>query len=586
MTELRRLASLLSQRERWRAGRLTLLALLSAFVEALGIGAVFPLLSLLTQPGEMLARSSVRAAYVWSGAASYEQFVLFATAALMLVFVGKNLFLGAFYRMQARFVANVESRMGTDLLAAYLYAPYVERAEQNSADRIRVITTEVSRVSNGYLLPLVAMSAEALVVILLLALLLVVQPQSALLALVLMGTVAALVQAGIRRKLNAQREIRVTASSSMYRAVSEGLGALKETKVLGREQHFVQRYQQNSERYANATTIFTTMNLVPRLIVETAAVAALAGCIMLTILTQSPLPGIVPVLTVFGLAAVRMMPSVTRIMSGANNLRYYTPSVQQVAEHVLSARGLRRDVSLIPARAPVAVNEIELRSVSYTYPGATSPTLQDVNLRVSRGAIVALSGRSGSGKTTLGDILLGLLVPTTGQIAVNGRAVREPRRELGSFAGLVPQNFFILDDSVRRNVAFGVPDSAIDDDKVWKALALAHLAERVGDEARGLDMQTGEDGAFLSGGERQRLCIARALYHDPGLLVFDEATSALDGATEAEIVRTIQDVAATKAVLVIAHRPALLQAASRVFVLEDGRLTQTSGSRADTTIPT
>ena len=563
---------LLAPKERWQAAGLAVLALAAAIAEALGIGAVFPLLSLLTNSEAMLADPRVRAAWSWTGAGSYEQFVLFATAALLLLFVIKNLFLAVVYHLQTRFICTAEARIGTELTSAYLHAPYVERAEQNSADRIRIITTEVARVTSGFVLPLVNLVAEGLVVVALIALLIAVQPQSALLALVLMAAVGGLAHAGFRGRLNAHRQIRVAAHSAMFRAVSEGLSSLKETKVLMREQHFVRWFRENSTQYARSTNVFMTMNLLPRLIVETAAVAALAACIMAAIVTKHPLSAILPVLTVFGLATVRMMPSVTRMLGATNNLRYYAPSVRQVSHYVLSARRLPREQAPRSREAAVTVREIELRAVSYTYPGAATPTLNGVSLRVSRGEIIALTGRSGSGKTTLADILLGLIVPDEGSMAVNGTIVNEPRTELGPFAGFVPQHFFILDDTVRRNVAFGVPEADIDDEKVWKALTLARMAQRVREEPALLEMATGEDGAYLSGGERQRLCIARALYHDPGLLVFDEATSALDETTEAEIVETIQSLAGTKAVLVIAHRPALLRAAHRVFVLENGRL--------------
>ena len=572
MSAVRLLAGLLTRRERWHAAGLAVLAVVGAFAEALGIGAVFPLLSLLTQREAMLEEPAVRALFDWSGARSHAEFVLLGTAALMLLFVLKNLYLSATYYAQSRFVCNAEARMGTDLLAAYLYAPYVERVEHNSADRILIITGEVSRVTAGYLLPLVNLVAEGLVIIALVTLLLVVQPQSALLALVLIAVVGAAVQLGFRRKLNAQRHVRVAASSAMFRAVGEGLGALKETKVLGQEPHFVRRFFDSSRRYAGATVAFMTINLLPRLITETAAVAALSGCVALSVLWRQPLETVVPVLIVFGLAAVRIMPSATRILGAANNLRYYAPSVREVSMHVAVARNLPREAPVSPNAPAEEIDSIELRSVFYTYAGAVTPALHDVTLRVQRGEIVAITGPSGSGKSTLADVMLGLISPMGGYVLVNGRQVGDLRSALGAFAGLVPQNFFILDDSVRRNVAFGVPSAAVADAQVWRALELASLADRVRRDPLGLDMPAGENGALLSGGERQRLSIARALYHDPALLVFDEATSALDAETEAQIVSTIVALSKTKAVLVIAHRPALLESAGRVFILENGNL--------------
>jgi ABC-type multidrug transport system fused ATPase/permease subunit len=578
LKELKQLAGLLTKPERWSTVGLLTLALVGAFAEAVGIGAVFPLLSLLSQPQAMLADERVRNVIAWTGAASYEQFVLLATAVLMLVFVVKNLFLGVLYYAQTRFVCLADARIGTDLLSAYLCAPYGERVEHNSADRIRVVTTEVSKVTLGFLMPLIALVTEGLVVVSLIALLLAVRPQAALLALVLMGAMSIAVQAGFRRRLGAHRHVRVEASSAMFRSVSEGLGALKETKVLGREQHFVRRFRDNSVRYARSTIVFMTMNLLPRLLMETAAVATLAACIIVTIVSRQTLDTIVPVLTVFGLAAVRIMPSATRMLAAINNLRYYAPALRDVSAHVADAPRPLRVERGPEAAAAEPLETFELLDVSFTYPGETAPTLRSVSLSIGRGEIVALTGRSGSGKTTLSDIMLGLVAPGAGEVRVNGRSIREPRRELGTYAGLVPQNFFILDDTVRRNVAFGVPQEEIDDERVWRALEQARLAERVRADGRGLEMPAGENGALLSGGERQRIAIARALYPQPGLLVFDEATSALDSATESEIVETILTVSRTRAVLVIAHRPALLGIAARTFHIEDGILTEASES--------
>jgi ABC-type multidrug transport system fused ATPase/permease subunit len=574
LKELRQLAALLTRSERWAAAGLLGLALLGAFAEAVGIGAVFPLLSLLSQPEAMLADERVRSVIAWTGAASYEQFVLLATAVLMLVFVVKNVFLGALYYAQTRFVCLAEARIGTDLLSSYLLAPYGERVEHNSADRIRVVTTEVSKVTLGFLMPLIALVTEGLVVASLIGLLLAVRPQAAVLAFVLMGSMSVIVQAGFRRRLGAHRHVRVEASSAMFRSVAEGLGALKETKVLGREEHFVRRFRDNSLRYARSTIVFMTMNLLPRLLMETAAVATLAACIIVTIVTRQPLDTIVPVLTVFGLAAVRIMPSATRMLSAINNLRYYAPALRDVSAHVADAPRPAATSPGAPDAAAEPLETFELHEVSFSYPDEPVPTLRSVSLRIARGEIVALTGRSGSGKTTLSDIMLGLVAPTTGEVRINGRPLCEPRRELGTYAGLVPQNFFILDDTVRRNVAFGVPPEEGDDARVWAALDQARLAERVRADPRGLDMAAGENGELLSGGERQRLAIARALYPQPGLLVFDEATSALDATTESEIVETILTVSRTRAVLVIAHRPAILGVATRTYRIEDGILSE------------
>lgn len=543
---LRNCLTILDQRERNRLLALALLAVAGACVEALGIGAVFPFISLLSSPELIDADARIKTVFEWSGAASPEQFVAGAALALLMLFVLKNLFLAAFYSFQARFIANLEARLASDLLVSYLEAPYVERLERNSSDRIRIITGEVSRVTAGFMMPAISLITEGLVVLGVVTLLLIVHPLTALLALLLIAAVGALLHTTFRRRLQKYRDLRVTTNTAMYRWVSEGLGSFKEAKVLGREGYFIDNFVTNSRRYAEATQAFTAMNLMPRLAVETAAVSLLLLAVVASIASGRQMQAMVPILTLFGLAAVRIMPSITRILSSLNNLKYYTPAVDIVAADLKLVASLskRFPPNAIPVAASSgkALEKLELDSVFFTYPTSPTPNLGDINLHINHGEALAIVGKSGSGKTTLGDLLLGLLTPSSGTIEINGKPVASLSEEWQGISALVPQEFFLLDDTLRRNVAFGLNDEAIDDEKIWHALRLARLEDRVRDMPQLLDTPVGERGALLSGGERQRLSIARALYNDPEILVLDEATSALDPATEAEFIAILQSL--------------------------------------------
>ena len=576
LSELRACLAMLDPRERWQAFLLAIFAVGGACAEAVSIGAVFPFMALLNNPEMALANPKVRWLFEWSGAPGVERFVLAGALVLLAVFLVKNIFLAALYAFQSRFVCDIEARLATDLLSAYLRAPYVERLERNSADRIRIITGEVGRVTAGVMMPAIALFTEGLVIAGMIALLLFVQPVAALLALALVGAIGALLQTAYRRRLGGYRELRVQTSSAMFRWASEGLGAFKETKVLSREDYFIGEFAANSRAYARATRVFTTMNLLPRLVVETAAVGALLLAVIVTIVTGEPMHEIVPVLTLFGLAAVRIMPSATRILGAVNNLRYYAPAVQTVALDLKLVESLRSRIprkTPVPAtvrREPLAV--LELERVSFSYPGSPAASLSAIDLRISRGEAIAVVGKSGSGKTTLADLLLGLLDPLAGTIRINGKKVTSLGAEWQGISGLVPQEFFLRDDSIRRNVAFGISDPRIDDQQVWRALRLARLEERVRGMPQLLDTPVGERGALLSGGERQRLSIARALYNDPEILVLDEATSALDPATEAEFIATLQSLKGQKTIIVITHRVASTAWCDKVFVMSAGRI--------------
>jgi ATP-binding cassette subfamily C protein len=572
---LRPLNAMLTPRERCQVLALGLLALAGAIAEALSIGAVFPFMALLSSPEAVLAHPAAQVVVVWLGQPTAERLVLLGACGLLLLYLLKNLFLVGLYAFQSRFVCNVESRLGVTLLAAYLHAPYTERLSRNSADRIRIITTEVGRVTIGVMLALIALVSEGLVVVSIALLVLVAQPLVAVVTLAVMSIVALLMQTVFRRKLDAYRDSRVTTLSGMFRWVNEGMGALKEIKVLGREAYVLGEFRRNSHIYARGTYLFTTLNLMPRIVFETAAVGALMLAVIATVLTGKALAGVIPTLTIFGLAAVRLLPSSSRIIASLNTLRYYAPAVDTVATDLRALPGAlpppRCETSGATVRQETFAS-LRLDAVSYRYPGSSTPALSEINLEIRHGDAIAIVGRSGSGKTTLADLLLGLLEPTSGTVEVNRRPIHSLRAEWRGISGLVPQEIFVIDDTVRRNVAFGLPDAVIDDARVWCVLSMAQLDARIRALPQGLDTPVGERGATLSGGERQRLGIARALYTDPDILVLDEATSALDTATEAEFIGALQSLRGSKTILVITHRVTCAACCDRVLLMRDGRI--------------
>jgi len=497
--------------------------------------------------------------------------MLIALFAVVALFAIKNLFLALVYKLQANYVSRVEARLGAELLEAYLRGSYADRLAQHTADRVRIITSEVGRATAGFLMPFLALATEGLVIAGILVLLLWLQPMAALVAVGVVGSAAALLQRTTNRRLGRLREVRVEANSRMYKWAAESLGAIKETQALGREDYFVERYTADANCYARATAAFTMIGLAPRLVVETLAVSALLLGLAAGLATGGAVQELVPALTLFGVAAVRIMPSATRIMSAFASLRFYTPSVIAVRDGLRAMpREILPHVRARNERRRLA--ELVLSGVTYRYPGAASPSLHNVDLRLRQGELVAIVGRSGSGKTTLGDLLLGLLAPESGEIRLDGYPVRALVSELRGMASLVPQHFYVLDDTIRRNVAFGLADEQIDDARVWRALELARIDARVKMLPGGLDAVVKEGGALLSGGERQRLAIARALFDDPDLLVLDEATSALDSATEAEIMETLRAVSLNRIVVMVTHRLANLAVCDRVLVIREGRL--------------
>lgn len=565
---LRELSGILTPQERRMAALIGVLVLAGALAETVGVGAVFPLMALLMDPGLANGDPRLAALYRVSGAASVERLVLVGAIALLAFYVAKNLFLAWLYRLQTRFTTDTEARIGADLLASFLALPFSERLSENSAERLRIITVETGRATAGFLASLLQIATEGCVILCLVALLLAVNPLATGVAIVVIATTGLLFESAMRRRMAVHRDERIRSGSAMYKSVSQSLGAFKEVKVLGRESHFVDGFLASSRRYAHATAAFSWSGLLPRLLVETIAVSALLGAVIFGLATDQPMRDIVPALTLFGLALFRIMPSATRVLAAMNSLRFNAPSVRIVAAGL---HGADAPASVpVAAGAPGGIRLIELDEVSYRYPGADELALRGITLSIRHGELIGLVGRSGSGKTTLSDLLLGLLDPQEGVIRIDGKASLAAGSRLRGLAGLVSQQFFLLDDTVRRNVAFGIDDAAVDDERVWRALRSARLEKRILELPDGLGSPVGEHGAMLSGGERQRLAIARALYDDPEILVFDEATSALDSATEAEVLETIRGLAGTNTILMISHRPASLACCDRVIVMRDG----------------
>jgi len=571
------LRALLAPRDYWKAVALVFCLVLAALAEGIGVGAVFPLLQMIGSPEVISQHTWLSRAFSYSRASSPEQFVILCSAALLLFFILKNSFLGFVAVYQARVVFAKESELESALIRNYLHAPYELHFDSNSAERIRVVTGEVNRVANGVLLPSLVLIAEGLVSAMIVIVLFMLQPVLTLVGLAAFVVVGGILVAAFRPTLSRGRLLRMSASSEMFKAAAQSLISLKEIKVFGREGFFTAAFSRPCEAHARASTTFTMLNVVPRLAVEGLLVSGLLVLIMISIMMKASSHEVLPTLALFGLASVRMLPSATRILSAVTTIRFYMPSVSTVAAELELTRTAAS--ATLTGNGPEQLTTstqriatIELRHVSYRYPGAEREALRNISATINRGEVMAIIGRSGSGKTTLADIVLGLLKPGRGEILVNGRAVDSLRDECGPVASLVPQDCYVLDNTIKRNVAFGVRDDQIDEARVWKALELARLKGQVVNSPARLEMPVGENGVLLSGGERQRLIIARALYHDPSLMVFDEATSALDAVTEGEIVTTIREIATDKAVVVIAHRPALIQAADRILVLAEGQI--------------
>jgi ATP-binding cassette subfamily C protein len=564
---VRRALELLSPAARRQWATLVPLAVLTAGAEAVGAVALYALIRVVGDPALAASLPVVGALLGGRGEGTV---VLALAAGLAAVHVAKNLFQAWAAWVQSARVAEGRAELARRLLAVYLGAPWAFHLRRNSAELIRNVSTAVDTVYRAVLAPAVTLAAEALVVAALALVLACVAPGVTLALVVLLGGTAALLLRVTRARVRRWGRETHRLEREVLQGVQQTLGAVKEIKVLGREAFFRERFGRAEDALVRVRHLHGTVATVPRLLVETVFVAGAFGLVALVVLLGPGGTEVVPLLGLYAYAGFRVIPSVNRIMLYVSEIRSGGAAVDALRADLAVAVEAADDGVAAPEAAPA--DAIVLDGVSFTYEGAPAPALAGVELEIRRGESVGVVGTTGAGKSTLVDVLIGLLQPTAGRVLVDGRDLRERRRAWQRAIGYVPQAIVLVDDTLRRNVALGVPDDRVDEARVREAIGLAQLEEFVASLPAGLDTVVGERGVRLSGGQRQRVGIARALYHRPAVLVFDEATSALDNRTEAELLGGIERLRGARTLVVVAHRLTSVRPCDRIVVLAGGRV--------------
>jgi ABC-type multidrug transport system fused ATPase/permease subunit len=582
---LRQLWDILNPRDRTRLVAVFAATIVGSVVEATALGLVVPFIGVLADPAS-LTQGRWPAVISWLPAMSTAQTVLVLAGLLFAMFVIKNSYLTLLIHHQFRFVYRTQAAVSRRLLSAYLHAPWTFHIQRNSSELLRDVNVEVPIVFGSILNPLMVLTTELLVTVAIVVLLVVVDPWSSILCLLLLGGTSGLFYMNIRRKMNRLGREQLQVRADMIKSVTQGLAAVKETKVLGREGHFAGVYAEASGKYASSNTYLATMSQLPRFFLETAVIGGILAILLVMSWRGRDSGDALGVLALFAVAAFRLMPAMNRIVSCVSNIRYHQSALETVHAGLAAfgdatderragpRSGPAKEGEAVAAANPPFEERLELRHLRYRYPSAEADALSDVDVVIPKGAAVGITGPSGAGKTTLVDVIVGLLEPTHGRVVVDGREstdLQAWRRRIG----YVPQQVYLLDDSVRRNVAFGLRDDEIDDGRVWEALRAAQLEALVRGLPDGLGAGVGERGVRFSGGERQRLGIARALYHDPDVLVLDEITASLDVETEREVTRAIRSLKGTKTLIIITHRLSTIDHCDVVYELAAGRLVAT-----------
>jgi ABC-type multidrug transport system fused ATPase/permease subunit len=567
---LEKLRHLLAPEDQRRLAVVAGLAIIGMGFEMLGIGAIPMFLTLLV--GDALD-ASTRMPVVLERIMSSKSgagLLVYGAGALLVLFLLKSLYLAFVSKVQSAFIWNYQARLSHRVFQAKLRCAWIVFVGRNSADAIHSSTFQSIEIAQLVLRPVCILLTEIPVVIALLALLVWWEPVISLVAgSVILGSVALFLRFSRRildryaRQLQAER-------AAMLQIVQDSMGGAKVVKILGREGHLSEAFLAVAGRHARAARIHQFMEETPRLFVEVASVLGIVVVAVLLVGQGRAAIGIIPTLGLLAVALVRLIPSFNRITVSFTSLRYGVESLDAVVAELREVEGAR-DLSQSESTRLRFTDSIRLERVSLAYEGSGGG-VSDVTMEIRRGSVVGIVGESGSGKTTLVDLIVGLLQPAQGKVLVDGMDIREFPAEWRRHIGYVPQDVYLSDDTIRANIAFGLPRTDYNDVALRRAVQLAQLETMLRNLPQGLDTVVGERGARISGGQRQRIGIARALYNDPDLLIFDEATSALDMESEAAILETIAPLRGSKTIIIVAHRESTVRHCDVLFRLTAGRL--------------
>ena len=575
MLTIKRLLALLSPTERKRALVLMGMILVMAFLDMLGVASIMPFMAVLANPELVQTNPLLSVAFTTSrriGIHTAEQFLFVLGALVFVLLITSLAFKALTTYAQTRFTMMREYSIGKRMVEGYLHQPYSWFLNRHSSDLGKTILSEVQTVINYGMIPLMTLMAQSTVALALLLLLLVVDPFLALSVGFVLGLAYIGIFSAMADSLKRLGQARIDANRNRFQAVSEAFGAVKELKVGGLEEAYIQRFAKPAEIYARVQATAKVIDQLPRYALEA---IAFGGMLLVTLYLSaktSGFDGVLPIISLYALAGFRLMPALQQIYQASTQLRFAGSALDALHKE-LSSLGQKHSTKgpIVPLRLMQA---IKLNQVSYVYPNAVRPALKGIDLTIPAHTRVGFVGATGSGKTTIVDVILNLLEPQEGHLSVDGHRISAVnRRQWQCAIGYVPQQIYLSDDSVAANIAFGVSTKDVDLQSVERVAKIAELHEFViNDLPHGYATKVGERGVRLSGGQRQRIGIARALYHNPQLLILDEATSALDNLTEQAVMDALNNLGNEITVIMIAHRLSTVRLCDRIHLLDRGEL--------------
>lgn len=551
---------------------------IGGLLETLGISALLPIVQAITQPDSLDSLGLLKILKGIYKTDSYNDFLVAMLVTLIFIFIIKNLYLLLLANEQSRFIAFNRNKMISRVLREFLNRPYEFYLDADIPTVFRLTDSDIPNVFT-IILESIALVSEVIVFLLFGTILIIADWKLTLFLVVVASSLTLFIMKVFRPKLAkiGAKNLKVQSRIAKWRI--QAIYGIKDVKVLHRESFFADNYEGTGKVGATIARKYSVMTSAPRLLIETVFMCSVMAYIAIYIATGHDVNALVSTLTVFAIGAIRLLPSITRINTHLTTIAYFKPCLDYVYENLnINAESEKNNLAVQIRKPELKLelrDKIELKDIVYAYPNTDKLIFDHANMVVPYGKSVGIMGPSGAGKSTIVDILLGLLKIHNGVITCDGNDVFDNYPSWLSQIGYIPQSIYLIDEPIRNNIAFGVLDEEVDDDKVWQALEEAQLADFVRTLPEGIDTTIGDRGVRLSGGQRQRLGIARALYHNPEILVFDEATSALDNDTEQAVMEAINSFHGKKTMVIIAHRLNTIEKCDIIYKVDGGKITET-----------
>lgn len=583
ITLLGKVRAIFDRKQKWQLVGLGIMIFIGGLLETLGVSAMIPVVQALLAPDELMGYIDripvVKNLCDALSITTVKQVTMALLYGMMAIYVIKNLYILLLTYMQNTFITKNRNRMISRVMAEFLNRPYEKYLGADIPTVFRITDSDIPQ-TFSLILAMLQLASEAVVTCLIFMVLLLNDPGMTLFIIAVFGLLTLFIVKVFKPRLNRIGARNQAIQSRIAKWRIQATYGLKDVKVLNREEFYVRNYYETGKVGAEVARNYAVLNNMPRLLIETVFIVSVLGFLVVYINGGGDITAMVTTISAFAIAAVRVLPSVNRINTYITEIAYTQPSLDFVYDNL--QEGMKTDAMLAERRAYSQVeklkldHQIELDHISFHYPDSDKNIFEDAHMIVPKGKSVGIIGTSGAGKSTIVDILLGLLHAQTGMITCDGVDIFKNYESWLAQIGYIPQSIYLIDESIRDNIAFGIDADKIDEKRIWEVLEEAQLKEFVEELPDGLDTTIGDRGVRLSGGQRQRIGIARALYNDPEILVFDEATSALDNDTEAAVMEAVNSFHGRKTMIIIAHRLNTIEKCDMIYKVENMKLVETT----------